>query len=896
MKKHIKTSASLLASLLAFSAVSGRAGFVDRTAELVPDGSALGSADASWGDYNRDGYPDLNTANGVWRNHGGTNFTKVAQYGPGPWGDVNNDGYLDLFRYSLPCQIVLYYPETDTFAVSDEPEVATPKSPRAACWADFNGNGLIDLYVGGYETWDPAASYPDSILTNCSDGTMVMAWEQTGTIRRARGVTACDFDEDGDMDIYVSNYRLQPNILWKNDGTGVFTDVAKAYGVDGDKDQGAYGHTIGSAWGDLDNDGHFDLFVGNFSHPPAYQDRPKFYRNLGPDGDYHFEDKSAGAGLAWQESYASPTLIDYDNDGYLDLYFTTVYDGDHPVLYRNNGDWTFTDVTAAEGLAGLGKTYQAAWADLNNDGFLDLITGGKLFINSGNKNHWIQITLEGDGTDINRAAIGAQVRIGWKGMVLTRQVEGGTGEGNQNDLRLHFGLGDQTDPVTIEIAWPNGVKQTVHNLAVDQFYHITPGPVLTTTAEETPSVTDRTALLKGALLSEGTAPAPGGTEVCVQWGSSPDELSSQAWIENVELGAFSYLLTDLLPNTRYYYRFCTTNANGQYTSTALGNFMTTGTLPFQETFDPLTIGSIDGQNGWCSSEANAALVQSEITYGGSSKACFVQRGHLWHDFVVPDTPPIVWNDFWIIPQQTEDSNASLLIEGDENTAALVCVEAEGGYLNVMDGQVPRLLDTHLPIQPGQWMRLTLRLNYLSKTWDIWLNEILVAKNLAFFSPTAATIHQFVVKNGFTTDPAILDDFTLSTVRPEDFAMVDRDDDGLDDDWEYFYFGSLTATGGGESEDWDNDGFPDRFEFRAGTDPTDPDSFLGISRFIQHSPSHAMLEWRSVEGKRYAIQKAHALTGGWESVYCDLPGEPFFSQETIPLPDESPVFFRVLLLD
>ncbi|MDD2598472.1 MAG: CRTAC1 family protein [Kiritimatiellae bacterium] len=475
MTKRIKVSILLLVSL----AFSGRAGFVDRSAALVPKGRALGKGPGSWGDYNRDGYPDLNTGAALWRNHGGTNFTKIAKYGPGPWGDVNNDGYLDLFRYSLPCRVILYDPATDAFSISDEPKVATPQNPLAACWADFHGDGFIDLYVSGYETY-PTDYWPDTILSNRCDGTMIMTWKQTGDIDPARGVTACDFDEDGDMDVYVSNYRLEANLLWQNNGHGVFTNVAAAYGVAGDYNgySYSYGHTIGSAWGDLDNDGHFDLFVGNFSHPHAHQDRSKFYRNTGASGGYHFEDKSSGAGLVWQESFASPALGDYDNDGYLDLYFTTVYSGDKPVLYRNNGEWTFSNVTSSEGLAGLGSTYQAAWADINNDGFLDLVTNGKLFINSGNKNHWIQLTLEGDGKHINRAAIGAQVRIGWKGKVLTRQVEGGTGQGNQNDLRLHFGLGDQTEPVTIDIVWPNGAKQRVENLAVDKFYHITPAPGL----------------------------------------------------------------------------------------------------------------------------------------------------------------------------------------------------------------------------------------------------------------------------------------------------------------------------------------------------------------------------------------------------------------------------------
>jgi hypothetical protein len=442
------------------------AGFIDLTDTLIPGLERFGSA---WGDYNNDGYPDLYCVGTLWRNNSGTNFTTVAVYGPGIWGDYDNDGYLDIFQYGGQPRVMRNL-SGSAFVQAFAPTLPMSES-RGASWGDHDGDAYIDVYVGG------ASGQTDAFVSNSQATAFVATREYAG--KYARGVTSCDFDEDGDIDIYVSNYWQVPNLLWVNDGAGSFVDRAVEYGVAGDPNVGVgYGHTIGSAWGDLDDDGHIDLFVGNFNHPDAGRksEDSKFFRNEGPP-DYHFEDRSGSAGLAWQESYASPTLGDYDNDGDLDLFFTTVYGTgsygieNHAVLYRNDGSWHFTDVTAVEGLGGLSinGNYQAAWADFDNDGDLDLATFGRLYVNNGNDNHWLKVRLEGNGVTVNRAAIGAQVRINLGGgRILTRQVEGGTGEGNQNELTLHFGLGSEAGPVTLDVLWPDGSTQTISNVAVDR--------------------------------------------------------------------------------------------------------------------------------------------------------------------------------------------------------------------------------------------------------------------------------------------------------------------------------------------------------------------------------------------------------------------------------------------
>ncbi len=151
-----------------------------------------------------------------------------------------------------------------------------------------------------------------------------------------------------------------------------------------------------------------------------------------------------------------------------------------PVLYHNDSKFAFKDATKAAGLAGLPPTYQAAWADFNHDGNLDLVTGGKLFANQGGGGHWLAVRLTGDGQRVNRSAIGAQVRIKLARGTLARQVEAGTGQGNQNDLTLHFGLGAPSGAVALEVSWPGRTTQTVSGVCPDRLvevrYEPAPGP------------------------------------------------------------------------------------------------------------------------------------------------------------------------------------------------------------------------------------------------------------------------------------------------------------------------------------------------------------------------------------------------------------------------------------
>ena len=455
-------------------AAPAAAGFGDGT--LIAGLTTLAGDTAAWGDFDADGDPDLWDGVALWRNDDGIFVPAGAGLpaGRGLFGDVDNDGDLDLYAFSTDARLHRYELDSGWTEVVGALSATGIVQSEAASLGDLDGDGLLDLYIGAYE----GNGYePDVIYLGEGDGSFLRWWEEppSGThtpyIKPGRGVSSCDFDEDGDLDVYVSNYRLEPNSLWVNDGSAAFDEAATAHGVAGIDDgwEYSYGHTIGSCWGDLDNDGDFDLFVGNFSHPDAYQDRPQVLENLGAAAGWVFQDRSSDAALAWQESFASPALGDYDNDGDLDVYYSTVYAGDYPVLLRNDGSFHLTDVTAEAGLSGLASTYQAAWADFDRDGDLDLVSAGSLWVNDGNDNHWLGLTLVGNGLTTNTMAVGAQVRIHRDHDVLTRQVEGGTGNGNQHEPTLHFGLGTTSGPVDLEVRWPDGSVEVVAGVAVDQY-------------------------------------------------------------------------------------------------------------------------------------------------------------------------------------------------------------------------------------------------------------------------------------------------------------------------------------------------------------------------------------------------------------------------------------------
>jgi hypothetical protein len=455
--------------------------FVDRSTDL--DIAPVGQH-AAWCDVNDDGWPDLRTNGALWINRAGKSFTRVDAPGDGVIADLDNDGVGDLVSFA-PIAIARGVREGDVirFEPLSLPELPTTVS-RGVAVGDFNNDGFLDALFGGYEHWPTQTTYPTLLLLNERGRSFRLAW--TCAEHRTRGVTACDFDEDGDLDLYRSNYRLQPNALLVNDGKATFRDEAGIRGAQATSEGFAGGHSIGACFADFDNDGRIDIFAGNFAHVDQRGDQPKsrLLRNLGAAAQWTFE-YLGESGVWYQESYASPAAGDFDNDGDLDLFFTTVYatasfkKPNFPALFRNEpatdgAKRIFQDGTQGSGLESLPPTYQAAWADFNRDGRLDLVTAGRLFLNQGTRDaHWLGLRLRGDGVRVNKDAIGTQVRIKLSdGRVLTRHVEIGTGEGNSNSPLLHVGLGAEKGPLTIEIRWPDGTRTTTTAADVDRVLEI----------------------------------------------------------------------------------------------------------------------------------------------------------------------------------------------------------------------------------------------------------------------------------------------------------------------------------------------------------------------------------------------------------------------------------------
>ncbi|MDG1050066.1 MAG: CRTAC1 family protein [Planctomycetota bacterium] len=427
----------------------------------------LGGLNCLGADYDNDGDLDVLVLRGAWlHDNGRIRNSLLRNNGDGTFTDVTRAAGL-----------------------------ADPASPtQAATWGDFDLDGDLDLYVGNESRLEvpnvdqpTPGDYPSQLFQNNGDGTFTDVAAAAGVTndRYCKGVAAGDFDNDGDLDLYVSN--VGPNRLYRNEGNGRFLDVAPLLGVTHPDER-----SFATWFFDYDNDGWLDLFVAAYQadlgdvtsdHLGLPHDgvSPRLYRN---DRSGGFTDVTSAAGLDHPWLPMGASFGDLDNDGYLDLYLATGEPGYHVltpnVMLRNDGGERFQNVTTSGGFGHLQKGHGVVFADLDDDGDQDIYhqLGGfypgdgfanALFLNPGHGHRFLSISLEGQQT--NRSGLGARLRVRVQTPAGPRTVHRAVGSVSSfggTSRRQEIGLGDATRIDAIEIDWPvSATTQVIEGVELD---------------------------------------------------------------------------------------------------------------------------------------------------------------------------------------------------------------------------------------------------------------------------------------------------------------------------------------------------------------------------------------------------------------------------------------------
>jgi enediyne biosynthesis protein E4 len=462
--------------------------------------------------------------NRLFHNNGDGTFTDVSEragvtgagYGMGAAvGDYDNDGHPDLFLANVNGNQLFHNNGDGTFTD------VTAKAGLggglydghkmwsiAAGWFDYNNDGLLDLFVANYCQWDPHfepvcmglngrgychpgsfGPLPNTLYRNNGDGTFTDVSEETGiskVLGKGMGVVFADYNGDGFLDVFVANDN-SPNLLFRNIGGKRFEEVGFEAGV-AFNDEGAALAGMGADFRDLNNDGLPDLWhtaIENETFPLFMNEGKGMFRNGGQ--------QSLLANLTRLMSGWSNGIVDLDNDGWKDLVVarSNVLDNIEQIsrhfnyaepnsVFRNLGNGQFDNVSAT---AGPDFTRPAphrglAYGDLFNDGRMDLVVSAlgapvKIFRNvTATSNHWILLRLV--GTKSNRMGIGAQIRIKTDdGRTIYNEATTSTGYAASSDPRVHFGLGRSRVIREIEVRWPSGMRQLLHDVTADRILEVT---------------------------------------------------------------------------------------------------------------------------------------------------------------------------------------------------------------------------------------------------------------------------------------------------------------------------------------------------------------------------------------------------------------------------------------
>ena len=493
-------------------------------------------------DYDHDGWLDVFLVNGtklegfpagkeptnhLYHNNRDGTFTDVTEkaglhhtgWGYGVCiGDYDNDGYDDLFLTYFG-QNVLYHNNGDgTFTDVTQKAGLQQEGSRygSGCtFVDYDRDGHLDLFISHYIDMDlattPVGGYNryckyKGVPVNCGpmglkkefcklyhnngDGVFTEVTEKAGILKPGgrHGLTAIAFDynNDGWPDLFVA-CDSTPNLLFRNNHDGTFTDRAMESGVAVNGD-GLEQANMGVAVGDYDGDGYLDLFLPHFS-----EDTPILYHNI--KGEF-FDDLTYASGLAVNTQYVcwGAGFVDLDNDGWLDIFHVTgtvypevekVYPDykfkSQRVVYRNLGNGSFEEVSALCGPAILQPhaSRGCAFGDFDNDGNVDILVMNmneppSLLRNENRSgNRWLSVKLL--GTHSNRSAIGARVAVTAGGRRQIREVLSASSYISQSDLRQHFGLGAAKKVDQIEVRWPSGMVDRAASIDPDQFVTLQEG-------------------------------------------------------------------------------------------------------------------------------------------------------------------------------------------------------------------------------------------------------------------------------------------------------------------------------------------------------------------------------------------------------------------------------------
>ncbi|HEY5534359.1 MAG TPA: FG-GAP-like repeat-containing protein [Ignavibacteria bacterium] len=479
----------ILLSLI-FSSFAYPQSFTKITAgAIVNDGGW--SYGCCWADFNNDGYQDLfvvnnqtvNKNNLLYMNNGNGTFTKVTtgivvNDGGSSYGctsaDYDNDGYIDLFVTNYGENNFLYHNNGDgTFTKITTGAIVNDGGNSTGCaWGDYDNDGFVDLFVCN-------RNQPNFLYHNNGNGTFTKI--TTGTIvtnnSNSGGCAWCDYDNDGYLDLYVANAGPAADFLYHNNGNGTFTQITN------DPIVNDVLHSSGGSWGDYNNDGYMDLFV---SGGVIGSGEDRLFRN---NGNGTFTKITSDPIVTYNHWAGGSSWGDFNNDGYLDM-FVGGYDGIN-LLYSNNGNGTFTRIDT--GIIVTDGNYKegAGWCDYDNDGNLDLFVarnnyfGGNncLYHNEGTGNKWINIKCV--GMISNKAGIGAKLYLKAfiNGNTFTQMREissqsGGSISG-QNNLNAFFGLGNAAIIDSIKIVWPSGIIDKYGLIQPNRFLTAVEGQSLT---------------------------------------------------------------------------------------------------------------------------------------------------------------------------------------------------------------------------------------------------------------------------------------------------------------------------------------------------------------------------------------------------------------------------------